>query len=122
MGLRLFRSSGETCGLRNRTSGGGVGVSGGGQPVLGEPNPSKFNLVREKCLGGYLVAEIKYEGCKNYEGKKVLVFKGVPTLSGISKVDPHFLEKGLSPIARFEPTKRGWGMAQLLVVSLNKEE
>jgi len=79
------------------------------------PNPSKYKILRENLIGEFLVVEIAYEGCTNYEGKKILVFKGVTYQQLIEQnsIDPHFSEneKFISPIARFEPTERGWAWA-----------
>ena len=79
------------------------------------PNPSKFKILRENLIGGFLVVEIAYEGCTNYEGKKILVFKDATYQQLIEQnsIDPHFSEneKFISPIARFEPTERGWQWA-----------
>ncbi|AXQ69257.1 hypothetical protein HOU02_gp468 [Caulobacter phage CcrBL9] len=83
----------------------------------GDPDPVKWKLIREQRSGRGLVLEIDYPGCTNYEGRKVLVFQAY-SLDEITKknkgwLDPHFLNdpKLISPVARFEPTDRGWRMA-----------
>ena len=65
------------------------------------PNPKNFKI--EKLLElENTYAEIHYPDCTTFEGLKVMVFKG--------KV----AEKGLSPMARFEPTEYGkWLGVQL---------
>jgi len=80
---------------------------------LPNPNPKNFNVVRTVTIGKYLVAQVNYPDCTNYEGNKVLVFKNV-TLRKFAKldtIDPHFCDKHLAPIARFVPTSEGWQMA-----------
>ena len=81
----------------------------------GEPDPSKFNILKTTRIGIFLVAKIHYSNCNNYEGNKVLVFKNVydSDLNKLNILDPHFTNKKsvISPIARFTPTKKGYDMA-----------
>jgi hypothetical protein len=57
----------------------------------------------------YCMLWINYPDAKNYNGDKILVYKNKLTqILSITALDPHFLEDGISPIARFEPTIRGW--------------
>jgi hypothetical protein len=73
------------------------------------PKPDNFKILNEQYLNGYLILIVEYPDCKNYEGKKLLVYKGFTT--GIEllkhndgKLDPHFSKDKGSPIARFKPT------------------
>lgn len=78
------------------------------------PNPARFDTVRVEQVGNMVVAEIQYHGCTNYEGIKVMVYDNctVKDIEFANKLDPHFCENcRLSPIARFEPTRRGWNLA-----------
>lgn len=82
---------------------------------LPNPKPDNYKILMWQSVGHNLVIMIKYLDCTNYEGKKVLVFENC-TLNKLQKqklIDPHFSEnkKFFSPIARFEPTERGWGHA-----------
>jgi hypothetical protein len=75
------------------------------------PDPSNWELLEDVSFGLYIAVKLRYPNCTNYEGVKVLVYKA--TLSQLVKqksLDPHFSnqESYLSPIARFEPTDRGW--------------
>lgn len=89
------------------------------QPVPTPPNPdpSKFKILRMEQKGRFLVAEVEYVGCTNFEGRKILIYEGVAPwqLRKAAFLDPHFCEKGSHPIpvARFEPTDRGWRYAVL---------
>ncbi len=62
-----------------------------------------------------LILKIRYKDCANYEGVKVLVFENCKLINLLNQkqIDPHFSDnkKFLSPIARFEPTERGWEWA-----------
>ena len=40
------------------------------------PNPHLFDIIRALLVGNLLIAELKYRGCTNYEGRKILVFDG----------------------------------------------
>jgi hypothetical protein len=91
------------------------------------PDPSKYDILRNKIVNGYLVIEIKYQDCINYEGRKIMIFEcGLYDLKKQKLIDPHFSDNSeyLSPIARFEPTERGWKNACLFagVLPSNKPE
>lgn len=84
----------------------------------GNPHPRRFRILRAESVGSFTIAEILYPDCRNYEGKKILVFEsiGVEKLKALSFIDPHFCDSDEhpSPIARFEPTKKGWRLALTL--------
>ena len=93
-------------------------------PVLfeGNPDPKNFVIERAEMIGLHVVAEVVYPDCKNYEGRKILVFKGC-TIAYLAKqefLDPHFCHNSThpSPFARFEPTEDGWYAARLCAKSL----
>ena len=83
-------------------------------PSLPNPDPKKFNIVKTHEAQGFAstfsVVAIKYEGCTNYEGLKILVFAyPLSYITSLKEIDPHFCDNGhTSPIARFEPTSKGW--------------
>lgn len=82
------------------------------------PNPGMFTIKRMESYRNdsdvYLVAEINYTGCTNYEGNKVCVFKGISReeLQAMKYLDPHFAESASAPIARFRPDADGWKNAK----------
>jgi len=85
------------------------------------PDPRVFTILDINEIGAYLIAEVQYAGCTNFEGVKILVFQGVrkKELERASFLDPHFCEgEHLSPFARFEPTRRGRNAALTLVLAL----
>jgi len=73
------------------------------------PKPENFKILNEQYLNGYLILIVNYPDCKNYEGKKVLVYNNFKSSVDLlafnnGRLDPHFsIGKG-SPIARFKPT------------------
>lgn len=90
--------------------------TGSVEPVLkGNPNPQRFEILRVARQGIFLAVEVRYPDCSNYEGRKILLFKGLTEekLRRLESLDPHFTgdPKVTSPIARFEPTSSGWDMA-----------
>lgn len=99
------------------------------EPEPQNPDPRRFSIgtiyERGKKRNRYAAVLVEYPGCTNYEGKKVLVFKGVSKkrILEADKLDPHFCDhKGcISPVARFEPTHRGWGWAVEMVDRLHKD-
>lgn len=76
------------------------------------PDPRNFEILRSKRIRNYAVIFIKYPNCTNFEGKKILVFKGVSIkfLKSQKLIDPHFTDRPdeLPLVARFRPTERGW--------------
>lgn len=117
MGVRLFGSR-DSYGSEYERSIGGVSIDKYGVTsgvVDPNPRPDRYNIIRHKQLEGFLVIEIQYVGCTNYEGRKILVYERC-TLDGLlgqKLIDPHFSENKnyRSPVARFEPTENGWNMA-----------
>lgn len=81
----------------------------------GNPDPKNYKIVRHHANHNYLLVEIQYPDCKNYEGRKILLYTGITLdiLKRQTELDPHFsnAEKGIYPIARFVPTEKGWSMA-----------
>lgn len=103
MGLDLFSScGGSVCGSS-----------------LPNPDPKKFKILDAGINRDFTIIRIKYEGCANYEGVKILVYKGhvLKELLAASEIDPHFCENHLSPIARFAPTEDGLALALNLKIS-----
>ena len=82
---------------------------------LPNPNPKKYKVLNYTYDGKYLIVLVNYPDCTNYEGNKILMFENVHVedLFNQGSIDPHFSNnsKKISPIARFEPTLRGWEMA-----------
>lgn len=82
----------------------------------GNPDPTNFKVIETLTFGKILIVEIQYPDCKNYEGRKILVYENVTMqqLRVQKYIDPHFStnKQFKSPIARFEPTERGWKMAE----------
>lgn len=82
---------------------------------LPNPDPNNYVIIKAEQINNYVIANINYQDATNYEGNKILVFEDY-TLEKLYKrksIDPHFSEskKFKSPIARFEPTKKGWNLA-----------
>jgi len=77
---------------------------------LPNPDPSNFKIDYYVESESHFVVCIIYPDCTNYEGKKIMVYKGkITDLIKQKNIDPHFSEnkKYMSPIARFEPTETG---------------
>ncbi|RJQ25013.1 hypothetical protein C4577_06420 [Candidatus Parcubacteria bacterium] len=90
------------------------------EPKLPNPDPNNYKIVKAEEVNGYLILMINYPDCTNYEGNKILLFKGVTLLDIVNQkyIDPHFFEdsKIHSPIARFVPTGEGWKWAKSFAV------
>jgi hypothetical protein len=88
---------------------------------LPNPNPANYSIIRSEVVNGYLIIELKYHDCTNYEGKKIMVYEcALGDLLKQKLIDPHFCDskKYFSPIARFEPTERGWNNACILASNI----
>ena len=80
--------------------------SGPNNPDAVAPNPRNFKIIERRKYEHTTVLHVNYPNCTNYEGRKILVFKGIPLIEG--ELDPHFSEYDQSLIARFAPTEDGW--------------
>lgn len=82
-------------------------------PTIVDPSPTNWKILEAHEELGWLVVRLKYEGCTNYEGEKILVYKNMTLVKLVNNkaIDPHFLVSGVSPTARFVPTHEGWKMA-----------
>jgi len=75
---------------------------------LPNPNPENFRIIDDFRIGQFTMLTVVYPDCTNFEGIKILIFnKPMPIRGSIKFLDPHFCEKHISPIARFEPTDEG---------------
>jgi hypothetical protein len=78
------------------------------------PDPRRFEILRGFNVANkdttWAILEVYYPDCTNYEGRKILVYKGTTTyrIRNYDKLDPHFTEGPITPFARFEPTEEGW--------------
>lgn len=115
MGLGLFANS--SCGCDSLSTPEVVYVD---KPVIKQvalpnPNPEQFEILRTHVEGNYMVVELRYIGCTNYEGRKILLFDSetLESIESAKRLDPHFCDSPhcISPIARFLPTDSGWQMA-----------
>lgn len=89
-----------------------------------DPDPKRFELVMMKRIGQAAVAMIRYLDCTNYEGRKVLIYADADDFmreASAADLDPHF-RPGSGPLARFEPTDRGWELAVKFACELSMDE
>jgi len=88
--------------------------------VNSTPDPYIFSILKKEIINGYLILLVKYPNVINYEGKKILMYSKYFDINLINnRIDPHFFNKGDSPIARFEPTSYGWELAVTLASNLS---
>ena len=81
------------------------------------PNPYKYKILKVEPIRGYLIIEALYFGCTTFEGRKLLLFKG---LDLIHPLDPHLLGGSHPVVARFEPNEKGWRLARLCALYLSE--
>jgi len=83
------------------------------------PDPKRWCLlICEQFDHGY-VLKVRYLDCTNFEGIKIMVYRG--NFRGertVKHLDPHFTPGDDSPIARFKPDAEGFKMARDLARGL----
>jgi len=90
---------------------------------LPNPNPTNYKIIRYEEIGSFLILEVQYLDCTNYEGHKIMLYEcSLKDIMKQKSIDPHFSYNPdyHSPKARFEPTVRGWEMCKLLVYSIQE--
>src|SRR4051812_16225017 len=81
------------------------------------PDPSRWELIKEwQGKGGYVLL-VRYLDATNFEGLKVMVYRGKRP-KRLILLDPHFADDKTSPIARFRPDAEGIALARLLAEAL----
>ena len=89
----------------------------------GNPDPNKYKVIKDAEYRGWYLVEIKYDGVTNYEGRKILLYRGIgkKDLDAQISIDPHFSDNKNyhSPFARFEPTDQGWSAAIFLIKTMS---
>jgi len=86
-----------------------------------DPHPGNFHIRKYTERNGNTAIHIYYPNCKNYEGEKIIVYKGVgwKEIKNLKEIDPHFTDETvIKPFARFEPTRNGWKKAIELLNTL----
>jgi len=85
--------------------------------ALPNPDPKNYKILSSQVIEGFLIVEVKYFDCTNYEGRKIMLYDTtLEELESQKYIDPHFSDNKsfISPIARFEPTPKGWFCAEIL--------
>jgi hypothetical protein len=126
MGLGIFKGSG--CTATRMCQDPRASAPSKKKASYGDPDPRNFRIVRYvgySCWEGgeATVVEVRYPDSRNYEGRKVMVYRcGFERICREKFLDPHFCDDGshLSPFARFEPTADGWEAALALARALHQ--
>lgn len=82
-----------------------------------DPDPSNFEVLGCWRFKSHTIAKIKYPGCINFEGEKIIIFEGLIDVVNLEHLDPHFLPNN-NILARFVPTQHGTECAHYLVAAL----
>jgi hypothetical protein len=81
------------------------------------PDPRRWKILNIYQYDHAYVLKVRYLDCTNFEGVKVMVFKGrfygPPT-----ELDPHFSRNNNSPVARYKPNNEGLELARDLASRL----
>lgn len=102
---------------------------GGSGSSVTTPDKKNFKIRDYLELHDFLLLKVEYPNCKKceYEGLKVLVFKGVSMRTALRRetIDPHFRDplksekwnEAPTPVARFPASEEGWKDAQTFVTA-----
>jgi hypothetical protein len=87
--------------------------------VAPNPDPKNFQILSSVWINGYLIVEAYYPDATTFEGKKIMVYRGVANAATLlqwtnNTLDPHFSEGPFSPVARFAPTREGRALAKMM--------
>jgi hypothetical protein len=85
----------------------------------GNPDPSRWELLDIEVFANSYVLKVKYRDAINFDGVKIMVYKGQSKDVDPTYLDPHFADDDKSPFARFKPTEQGWEMAIELAKQLD---
>ena len=88
----------------------------GGPAPAPNPNPKRWSLVSLWEFDRAHVILAKYLDCTNFEGNKIMVYKGKYKASEMR--DPHFAVSDESPIARYKPTEEGLRLALICAAAI----
>jgi len=80
------------------------------------PSPGRYKIMDIDQFANAYVLKVRYLDCTNYEGVKIMVYKG--RYKERLWLDPHFAEGEDSPIARFKPDEEGMYLARQLAENL----
>lgn len=116
MGIRLFSSCDSDPISKNNLR--------PSSTVYGNPDPANFIIEKMESVGKFIIVQVCYPDSTNYEGRKIIVYENIEFIKIVqaTKLDPHFCDDKthMSPIARFEPTNRGWKYATSFCKSIKK--
>lgn len=94
-------------------------------PPTRNPDPRYFTIKDVQYINGFTLVSVKYDNCPQFEGNKILVFKGdfrMP-LYGIKEIDPHFAkDHKMNLVARFISTDEGVDMAKTFCSAFGKDK
>jgi hypothetical protein len=93
-------------------------------PNASAPNPYVFVIEGMLEMKAATLVMVRYPGCTNLEGRKLLLFLGRvgDQIRRATKLDPHFSEERLSPTARFRPDQNGLDLAIWMAESIESAE
>lgn len=105
MGMSLFSSTSEDCCKKTDTT--------------PEPNPFDFEILEEYEADRAIALKVRYPHATEYNGIKILVYAIIHKgwIYDTKKLDPHFLEGEISPIARFRGDDLGWTLAKSMIIN-----
>ena len=89
------------------------------QAVPPNPSPSRWTYLDHAQYAEAYALKVRYHDCTNYEGVKVMVYRGQWRNKMPTHLDPHFAETKDSPIARFRPDDVGWEWAKVFARALD---
>jgi hypothetical protein len=96
----------------------------------GNPDPCSFIYVRHEVRDNFLLLEVIYPNCTNFEGRKILLLRSNsrtlldwPERVWERPLDPHFQDDKfpIMLLARFQPTTLGWELGRIMMQELLRQ-
>jgi hypothetical protein len=81
------------------------------------PDPKRWQILNIYQYNNAYVLKVRYLDCTNFEGIKIMVYKGLFE-SSPAELDPHFTPDDTSPVARYKPDAEGLELARDLASRL----
>jgi hypothetical protein len=88
--------------------------------VAPNPQANRWELLKHHQFKGFYVLKVKYLDCTNFEGVKIMIYKGKFDPKYKGELDPHFSESWNSPVVRVKPSLGGWMLALQIASALSE--
>jgi hypothetical protein len=90
------------------------------EAIAPNPQPNRWELLKHHQFKDFYVLKVRYLDCTNFEGIKIMIYKGKFDPKYKGELDPHFSEHWNSPVIRVKPCLGGWAIALQIAKALSE--